>query len=80
MKWFVVALMFNSTPNQVGTDIFGFTQYPFTDEITCRGFLIKNKKLAVTIASAEYEGRPVQNVVCVNEVKLLEWINGTKSI
>jgi len=80
MKWFVVALMFNASPNQVGTDIFAFTEYPFPDEITCGAFLKMNRELSVNIASNQYEGRPVQDVVCVNEVKLEYWINGTKSI
>ena len=80
MKWFVVAIMFNATADQIGTDIYGFTGYPFPDEIACKAFLKINKELSVIIASKEYDGRPVQNVVCVNEVKLEYWINGTKSI
>jgi len=80
MKWFIVAIMFNATPDQVGSDIYAYTQYPFPDEISCRGFLKKNRELSVNIASREYGGRPVQNVVCVDEVKLEYWINGTQSI
>lgn len=80
MKWFIVAIMFNISADQEGSDIYAYTQYPFPDEIMCRAFLKKNRELSVNIASSEYEGRPVQNVVCVNEVKLEYWINGTKSI
>ena len=36
MKWFIVALMFNAEPNQVGTDIYAYTAYPFADEILCK--------------------------------------------
>jgi len=80
MKWFVVALMFNIELNQKGTDIFAFTKYPFPDEVMCRAFLIKNRQLSATIASNEYNGRPVKNVVCVDEFKLMKWIDGEQSI
>lgn len=80
MKWFIVALMFNSTPNQEGTDIFAFTRYPFENEVLCRAFLKMNRELSVIIASDEYDGRPVQNVVCVDEVELMYWIDGEQSI
>lgn len=80
MKWFVVALMFNIEPYQKGTDIFAFTKYPFPDEVMCRGFLSKNRSLASNIASEQYDGRPVKHVVCVNENKLMNWINGEQSI
>lgn len=80
MKWFIVALMFNITPNQEGTDIFAFTQYPFENEILCRAFLKMNRDLSVTIASDEYDGRLVQRVVCVDEVELQLWITGEQSI
>jgi len=80
MKWFIVALMFNAEPNQQGTDIYAFTKYPFPDEISCRGFLVKNKSLSANIASAEYDGRPVQSVVCVDGIKLQYWIDGEQSI
>ena len=80
MKWFIVALMFNIEHNQPGTDIYAFTKYPFPDEITCRGFLIKNRELSANIASREYDGRPVQDVVCVDEIKLQYWIDGEQSI
>jgi len=80
MKWFIVALMFNVEPNQEGTDIYAFTKYPFPDEIMCRAFLIKNRELSATIASDKYNGRPVKNVVCVDEIKLEYWITGEQSI
>ena len=80
MKWFIVALMFNATPNQKGTDIFAFTQYPFENEVLCRAFLKMNRDLSVIIASDEYDGRSVQNVVCVDEVELKYWIDGEQSI
>ena len=80
MKWFIVALMFNVEPNQEGTDIYAFTKYPFPDEVMCRGFLSKNRTLASNIASDQYDGRHVKHVVCVNEIKLMSWINGEQSI
>lgn len=80
MKWFIVALMFNVEANQQGTDIFAFTQYPFNNEILCKAFLKMNRALSAKIASDEYDGRPVQNVVCINEVELKYWIDGEQSI
>ena len=80
MKWFIVALMFNVESDQDGTDIFDFTKYPFPDEIICRAFLIKNRELSAAIASKKYDGRPVKNVVCVDEIKLQYWITGEQSI
>jgi len=80
MKWFVVALMFNIEPNQEGTDIYAFTKYPFPDEVLCKAFLKMNRDLSVIIASDQYDGRHVKNVVCVNEEKLMSWINGEQSI
>lgn len=80
MKWFIVALMFNIESDQQGTDIFAFTKYPFPDEIMCRAFLIKNREMAAKVASEQYDGRPVKNVVCVDEIKLQYWIDGEQSI
>lgn len=80
MKWFIVALMFNIESDQGGTDIFAFTKYPFPDEIMCRAFLIKNREMAAKVASEQYDGRPVKNVVCVDEIKLQYWIDGEQSI
>lgn len=80
MKWFVVALMFNIEPNQEGTDIYAFTKYPFPDEVLCKAFLKMNRDLSVIIASDQYDGRHVKNVVCVDEKKLMSWINGEQSI
>lgn len=80
MKWFIVALMFNIESDQEGTDIFAFTKYPFPDEIMCRAFLIKNREMAAKVASEQYDGRPVKNVVCVDEIKLQYWIDGEQSI
>ena len=80
MKWFVVALMFNVEPNQVGTDIYAYTSYPFPDEIVCRGFLIKNKEMATKVASLQWDGRPVKKILCVNEIELANWIDGKESI
>jgi len=80
MKWFIVALMFNIESDQQGTDIFAFTKYPFPDEIMCRAFLIKNREMAARVASEQYDGRPVKNVVCVDEIKLQYWIDGEQSI
>ena len=80
MKWFIVALMFNIESDQQGTDIFAFTKYPFPDEVMCRAFLIKNREMAAKVASEQYDGRPVKNVVCVDEIKLQYWIDGEQSI
>ena len=80
MKWFIVALMFNGEPNQVGTDIYAYTAYPFADEILCRAFLKKNRELSVKIASLQWDGRPVEKILCVNEVELASWIDGKESI
>ena len=80
MKWFIVAMMFNNEPNQQGTDIYAYTAYPFPDEIVCRAFLKKNKELAVKIASFQWDGRPVESILCVNEIELANWIDGKQSI
>lgn len=79
MKWFILVIMFNA-PTTVGTDIFAFTTYPFPDEWSCRGFLKKNKQLAINLASQEYDGRPVKSVVCIDEVQLLEVINDGEEV
>ena len=75
MKTFLIVLVMMASAN-VNEDLYIIIDPSFPNSSQCIAFVQQNANELVGRAQLEYEGRPVQDIFCVDQKKLATMLTG----
>tara|TARA_B100001057_G_scaffold386963_1_gene394019 strand:+ start:8083 stop:8313 length:231 start_codon:yes stop_codon:yes gene_type:complete len=75
MKTILIVLVMMATANG-NEDLFIISEPTFSNDKQCIAFVQQNSNELVGRAQFEYEGRPVQDIFCVDQKKLATMLTG----